>query len=168
MRRLVAPDARGLVLSASFQSRPIAKQDTTCTDLQRFTDDSQVLAAFRAQPKKRKLEHSNPELPRSNNDQSPASSGSPAYSFHPAPKDHDSSSASGKLDIPLSIPVQELLQEVYFTCMFNSTLIFHRPSFSRAFEEKKLPRYLLLAMYASATTLVSSVPSLHSLASDNR
>ena len=152
-----APGARGLVLFASSQNHRIAKQDTTSTDYQHLTDDEQVLAAFRAQPKKRKLEHPPSELQRSNNDTSPASSGSPAHSFHPSAKDYDVSSTSGKQDIQLSIPVQELLQEVYFTCMFNSTLIFHRPTFRRGFEEKKLPRYLLLAMYASATTLVSPV-----------
>lgn len=58
---------------------------------------------------------------------------------------------SSAADVRLSTPLQELLQETYFTCMFNSTLIFHRPTFQQAFEEGRLPSHVLLAVYATAT-----------------
>ncbi|OQV04572.1 Fungal specific transcription factor domain-containing protein [Cladophialophora immunda] len=35
--------------------------------------------------------------------------------------------------------------------MFNSTLVFHKPTFSRAWEEGRLARHVLLAVYATAT-----------------
>lgn len=52
----------------------------------------------------------------------------------------------------LPLPVQNLLQRVYFTCMFNSTMLFHPPTFYRQFEEGNVPTHNLLAVYAIATT----------------
>jgi hypothetical protein len=111
-----------------------------------------VLAAFRAPPKKRKQEHNAGDLsPRNSHPtaQRPAASSpaSLATNHNPAP------SAELRADsaLPLSRSQEKFLQDAYFTCMFNSTLIFHRPTFSRAWEEGRIARHVLLAVYATAT-----------------
>jgi hypothetical protein len=57
-------------------------------------------------------------------------------------------------DVQLPLAVQELLQEVYFTCQFHSTLLFHRPTFTRGFQAGNISHHVLLAMYANSTMFV--------------
>ncbi|KIV83980.1 hypothetical protein PV11_05960 [Exophiala sideris] len=55
--------------------------------------------------------------------------------------------------------VQELLQEVYFTCQFHSTLLFHQPTFAQDFKDGHVDQHVLLAMYANATMYVPPILS---------
>lgn len=59
-------------------------------------------------------------------------------------------------DIEISPQAHDFLQEIYFTCQFHSTLLFHRPTFFRAFEEGHVNQHVLLAMYANSTMSVSA------------
>ena len=114
--------------------------------------DRKALAAFRAHPRSRRRNHGKPTRANHNQQSDSHLSTSPSHSIQqgdnlagaggPANEDND-------LQLPQA--VHQLLQEVYFTCMFNSTLIFHRPTFTQSFEEKNVPQHTLLAMYASAT-----------------
>ena len=80
----------------------------------------------------------------------PTSVSPPFYTGNESTASHgDRQDALG--GIQLSKTAERFLQDVYFTCMFNSTLVFHRPSFSRAWEEGRLPMHVLLAVYATAT-----------------
>lgn len=54
----------------------------------------------------------------------------------------------------LSPAVQQLLQEVYFTCQFHSTLLFHQPTFAQDFKDGCVDQHVLLAIYANATMYV--------------
>ena len=114
--------------------------------------DRKVLAASRAQSRKRKLETDNVEAPAERIQREAPTSVPSTHSLYPS---NDAATVDAgmypSLDQRLSTPVQTLLQDVYFTCMFNSTLVFHRPTFSRAFQDQRVPRHVLLAMYASAT-----------------
>jgi hypothetical protein len=112
-----------------------------------------VLAALRAQPKKRKADLDD-QGPSPDPERRPVSgqttSASPSRRLHGA----SVSSVEGPcstLDNLLSRPVEQLLQKIYFDCMFNATLVFHRPSFTQAWEERRLPQHVLLAVYATAT-----------------
>jgi hypothetical protein len=53
-------------------------------------------------------------------------------------------------DAELSTEVQDLLQEIYFTCQFHASMLFHRPTFICAFEAGQVPRYVLLALYSNS------------------
>ncbi len=57
-------------------------------------------------------------------------------------------------DVQLPLAVQELLQEVYFTCQYHSTLLFHRPTFTQGFNAGNIAQHILLAMYANSTMYV--------------
>jgi hypothetical protein len=59
----------------------------------------------------------------------------------------------------LSKPVRRLFVDVYFTCMYNSSLLFHRPTFSVQIEAGNVPGYLLLAIYATATMYYNTLLS---------
>lgn len=76
------------------------------------------------------------------------------------PSPHRSATGIESYDLPspddidvttLPIPLQNLFQRIYFACMFNSTMLFHPPTFYRLFEEGKVPLHNLSAMYAMAT-----------------
>ena len=54
----------------------------------------------------------------------------------------------------LSSAAQELLQEIYFTCQFHSTLLFLQPTFAQDFKDGHVAQHVLLAMYANATMYV--------------
>ncbi len=54
------------------------------------------------------------------------------------------------IDSHLSHDAHTLLQDTYFNCMFNATLIFHRPTFTSAFINREIPEHLLLAVYATS------------------
>ncbi|KUJ09191.1 uncharacterized protein LY89DRAFT_763921 [Mollisia scopiformis] len=119
--------------------------------------DRKLLAASRAQSRKNR----NREPCINSNDQEnllvPLSS--PTYE-----EDKDSSFVVGKTEpskvLQISVPVQTLLQDVYFSCMFNSTLVFHRPTFSNALKTGCVSRHVLLAVYASATIFLHPTSSI--------
>ncbi len=114
--------------------------------------DRKVLATLRAQPKKRKADQTHQV-------RSPSIS-QPEVS-HMAPLNHffhvgsNESTSTQRLlsthDVRLSKAVEQLLQDIYFDCMFNSTLVFHRPTFSRTWQEGRVAQHVLLAVYATAT-----------------
>lgn len=66
----------------------------------------------------------------------------------------------------LPVAVQELLQEVYFTCQFHSTLLFHQPTFAQDFKDGHANQHVLLAMYANATMYVLPLLSNHMVKQD--
>lgn len=68
-----------------------------------------------------------------------------------------SSREAANFEVLPSLPVQRVLHEVYFTCMFNAGLLFHRPTFTRAFEKQLVSKPSLLAIYASATMYISTL-----------
>ncbi|KIY01449.1 uncharacterized protein Z520_03001 [Fonsecaea multimorphosa CBS 102226] len=115
--------------------------------------DRKVLAAFRAQPKKRKLERSASDRSPRRNSHSAVPKPSLASPVSQPANHNTGASAEERPDsvLPLSRSQEKFLQDVYFTCMFNSTLVFHRPTFSGAWEDGRLPRHVLLAVYATAT-----------------
>lgn len=47
-----------------------------------------------------------------------------------------------------TIDQQEALMDLYFTCSFNSSLVFHKPAFMQQFEEKLVSRAVCLALCA--------------------
>jgi hypothetical protein len=51
----------------------------------------------------------------------------------------------------LAKPLRRLFFDVYFASMYNSSLLFHRPTFSTDVEMGRVPVQVLLAIYASAT-----------------
>jgi hypothetical protein len=53
---------------------------------------------------------------------------------------------------------QKVLIELFFSCNFNATLIFHQPSFMRRWRENNLPQTLLLPVCAMATKYEYTVP----------
>ena len=113
--------------------------------------DRKALAAFRGQSKKTRVDSPNLERSASSTHPEPPT---PHSAYSPFQRREDvpvEEGTSGNAGLQLSLAVQTLLQDVYFTCMFNSTLILHRPSFSRAFQEERVPQHVLLAVYASAT-----------------
>ena len=54
-------------------------------------------------------------------------------------------------DQPVPTHLQKLLLDTYFICVFNSSLIFHRPTFEREWSDGRLPQHALLATCAFAT-----------------
>lgn len=111
--------------------------------------DRKILAAFRATPRKRKLNDRNIETPVHDEQESPSLSASPQ--LYRSTADEDGGEGYDQFGVQLSEPVHELLQETYFTCMFNSTLVFHRPTFLKAFQKQQLAHHVLLSVYATAT-----------------
>ena len=57
-------------------------------------------------------------------------------------------------DLGTSAEVQDFLQNIYFTCQFHATLLFHRPTFLRDFEEEQVPQPVLFALFANAVMSV--------------
>lgn len=51
---------------------------------------------------------------------------------------------------------QSVLIELFFSCTFNSSLIFHQPSFMRRWRENTLPQSVLLSVCALATNFSTS------------
>lgn len=107
--------------------------------------DRKLLAVFRAQPRKRKGEHRDSESPANRHQRKDARSAS-FHEIHDDTGTEDDTHANH--DIQLSLPIQTLLQEVYMSSMFNAALIFNGP---RAFQQRNMPRHVLLAVFASAT-----------------
>lgn len=111
--------------------------------------DRKALATFRATPRKRKLNESNIETPV--HDEYEGSSPSASPQLYRATTIEHNNEVLDHFGVQLSDAAHKLLQETYFTCMFNATLVFHRPSFSKAFQDGELAHDILLAVYATAT-----------------
>jgi hypothetical protein len=85
--------------------------------------DRNALAAVRAPSNKRKAEHGNPDPPANSSHRQSLTSISLNLSSHPSNSDTALNEGPNALpDIRLSAAVETLLQDVYFTCMFYSTL----------------------------------------------
>ncbi|KEF52228.1 uncharacterized protein A1O9_11855 [Exophiala aquamarina CBS 119918] len=106
--------------------------------------DRKTLATFRATPRKRKLSERNIETPvqAEHDDSSPSAS---PQVFRPAVIEAHNE-AHDRFGVHVSDTAHRLLQETYFTCMFHSSLIFHRPSFSKAFSKGELAHHTILAL----------------------
>lgn len=114
--------------------------------------DRKTLAAFRATPRKRNRIETNVETSTHEGQESPSLGDSPH--LYKSTADETCSETYDQFGAQLSEVVHELLQDTYFTCMFNSTLVFHRPSFRNAFQKKQLAHHVLLSVYATATMSV--------------
>lgn len=131
------------------------KFDITCT--YPTPPDRKMLAALRAPPEKRRSGHhpSSPKRrPRDYPSQQSHRITPPTYSIPLHGEQAPVDDLMATLDFDLSAEVRDLLQEIYFTCQFHASMLFHRPTFLRAFETGQVPSHVLLALYSSATMLV--------------
>ena len=53
--------------------------------------------------------------------------------------------------LALTGAVRKLLQDIYFSCQFHSSLLFHRPTFDKALDAGDEASHTVLALYANAT-----------------
>jgi hypothetical protein len=121
-----------------------------------------LLASARAATRKRKAESKpapntnghigkrmNRNVPSHQPDSAPAPSQTSESSISTAQYTLTNSQAT---DIFLPEPIEQLLRDVYFTCLFNAELLFHREEFNQALSQGRIPRNtVLMAMYSMAS-----------------
>ena len=116
--------------------------------------DRKMLAALRAPPEKRRSGHNPSTSQRAlHNRHFQQSRANISRRYSTPPGDAEQDLVDGVITAPdaeLSTEVQDLLQEIYFTCQFHASMLFHRPTFLRAFETGQVPRYVLHALYSNS------------------
>lgn len=131
--------------------------------------DRKRLAALRAPPSRRLLGRTTLKATRDDRRSGSCSPSAPLRSMRTGDPTNAGAceSATTGADIhQLPSAVQQLLQEIYFTCQFHSTLLFLQPTFAQDFKDGHVAQHVLLAMYANATMYVLPLLSDHVVKQD--